>query len=694
MELASTRLDRWQDQAPEDAKHCLSGKARRAAVAAAPGLERRLGFLAADGQAPTPLEQEALFGANDLVEASFVERLLLVSRCVGRLRFDGAQGRGYATGFLVAPGLLMTNHHVFPDVALAQGASVQFDYKRDLAGQLLEGDEYDLDPSTFFVSHEALDFAVVAVAPRSTGGQVLAGRGHLRLNPQTGKALKGEFVTIVQYPDGQPMRIALRENEVTRADPAETVIWYKADTAHGSSGSPVFNDSFQVAALHASGHVKRADNGDFLLRAGGSTPTLVGFGEGDVVWDANVGMRVSHICPQLLAQAARDWPAHVPILEAAMQGGDVLANAVDVEKTGDGEIAEREALTGDGAARRAPVPAGGSDLVIPLQLRISLAGGVVQPRLSVAATSGEAALAAETLELRIPVIHDGLEQRKGFDARFLGGARDVPAPELTAAGLAVLAPVAGGTEALRYHKFSVWMHRERRLPLFTASNVDWTERKPIVDGQQINRETLAGFPPGKPYLEQWVTDPRLDPKHQLPDVFYSEDGGAFDKGHIVRRHDVCWGDTFDDIQMANGDTYHVTNCTPQIAGFNQSKAGVDNWGDLENHVQKASGQEHEKVVIFAGPVLAAQDRWFRGKDDAGTVHIQVPRRFWKIVVAPGGKAYGFLLGQDVTSITTEAEFFVPDNFMTAWKPIKTIAPLLRGWLDLDGLKALDQHPDA
>src|ERR1043165_3944244 len=148
-------------------------------------------------------------------------------------------------------------------------------------------------------------------------------------------------------------------------------------------------------------------------------------------------------------------------------------------------------------------------------------------------------------------------------------------------------------------------------------------------------------------MEQWVTDPRVAAAHQLPDVFYSEDGGAFDKGHIVRRDDVCWGKTFVDIQMGNGDTYHGTNCTPQIKGFNQSTAGTDNWGDLEELVQKSGGAEQEKVVIFAGPVLAPDDRWFRGKDDGGPIRVQVPRRFWKIVVAPGPKAYGFILGQDV-----------------------------------------------
>jgi endonuclease G, mitochondrial len=160
---------------------------------------------------------------------------------------------------------------------------------------------------------------------------------------------------------------------------------------------------------------------------------------------------------------------------------------------------------------------------------------------------------------------------------------------------------------------------------------------------------------------------------------------------VVRRDDVCWGTTFLDIQKGNGDTYHVTNCTPQTSTFNQSDDGIDNWGDLEDVVAKAGKADQEKVVIYAGPVLAPDDRWFRGVDDLGPVRVQTPRRYWKIVVAPGPKAYGFVLGQDVTSIT-EAEFAVPANFKPAWKPLAEIEGLLRGWLDLTALKAIDQHP--
>src|SRR5262249_52405439 len=132
---------------------------------------------------------------------------------------------------------------------------------------------------------------------------------------------------------------------------------------------------------------------------------------------------------------------------------------------------------------------------------------------------------------------------------------------------------------LKYHRFSVVMHRGRRLALFTASNLDWRASQRTINGKKPTRSQLSGLADGQ--IEQWVTDWRIPKEHQLPDLFFTRDNGAFDKGHIVRRDDVAWGKTFEEIQKGNGDTYHTTNCSPQVAGFNQSARGEDNWGDLE-----------------------------------------------------------------------------------------------------------------
>ena len=705
MKLTSLDLDLFEREAPT-AEPVPTGPASADAVA------RRFKFLTADGQSATPLEQEALMGTNDLLDVHFLDRCLLARRCVGRIRVRGGGRQGWATGFLIAPGLILTNHHVFPTAASVASSTIGFNYWFDVAGHPpADPDEFELGADLFHVSDKDLDFAVVGVRDRSLAGAAIAERRFLRLIAESGKVREKDFVTILQHPDGVPMQIALRENEVVRAGEHEPYLWYKTDTAHGSSGAPVFNDSFQVVALHANGRIKR-EGERYVLSAGGTTDSLDGLGESDVVWEANVGFRISRIAARLLDLTGAQWPARVADIEAAMRGGDVMSTTI-------GALEHRDSPTGTGqtvASRLGAVPGmeeevemedqpvssarrSGSEVVIPLELRISLevAG---QGTGAVALQAGRlpaSPLETEALEMRTPFIYDDLDQRPGFNLRCLDSDRDVPMPEVTADGMRVLAPLLGdaGTE-LKYRHFSVWMQRERRLALYTAANVDWRKRRKVVDGKATSRDGLAGWPPNNKFMELWVEDPRMDPRYQLPDIFYTEDRSAFDKGHIVRRDDVCWGERFEEIQMANGDTFHVTNCSPQIKPFNQGQYGQENWGDLETAIADVTKKEVEAACIFAGPIFSPTDRWFRGKDTNGAARIQIPDRFWKIVVVKGEQdfeAYGFILGQDVTGIT-EAEFHVTDEWKAAWKPVTTIAAAMRGWLDLDALVAIDKHPNA
>jgi endonuclease G len=78
--------------------------------------------------------------------------------------------------------------------------------------------------------------------------ELLAPFGFNRLIESEGKAIIGDFVTIVQHPRGAKKQIALRENRIV--DVPERFLHYSADTEPGSSGSPVFNDQWEIVALH------------------------------------------------------------------------------------------------------------------------------------------------------------------------------------------------------------------------------------------------------------------------------------------------------------------------------------------------------------------------------------------------------------------------------------------------------------
>ena len=203
-----------------------------------------------------------------------------------------------------------------------------------------------------------------------------------------------------------------------------------------------------------------------------------------------------------------------------------------------------------------------------------------------------------------PFRDEDFSDRTGYDDGFLG----IPVPLPTVLDESAVSRLDDGSHVLPYEHFSLVVDKSRRLALFTASNVDADPAQEAPEpGQTTARRGLTGL--GENDQEKWFTDPRIPAVHQLPDRFFTKDRGAFDKGHIVRREDVAWGDTFDEVRRANGDTYHVTNCSPQIASFNRS-ALKGAWGELEN--LSSSRRRPSDTALFAGPVLRSDDRFFRG----------------------------------------------------------------------------------
>lgn len=100
---------------------------------------------------------------------------------------------------------------------------------------------------------------------RADGGD-LGPFGWNRLIEVEGKAVVGDCLSIIQHPGGELKQLALRENELV--DVLEFHLHYLTDTGRGSSGSPVFNDQWEVVALHHSGVPKR-ENGNIVAVGAG-----------------------------------------------------------------------------------------------------------------------------------------------------------------------------------------------------------------------------------------------------------------------------------------------------------------------------------------------------------------------------------------------------------------------------------------
>jgi endonuclease G, mitochondrial len=236
---------------------------------------------------------EAILGpTTDFLPVSFLElgrrRADAVARVVVRQPTpDGPAALGRGTGVLVAPDVLMTNHHVLPDADKARVSLVEFGYELDVLGNELQADVWGLDPDAFFVTSPFadLDTTLVRVAPKDgrAAGEV---HGQVQLKRDPAKVAAGEPVCVIQHPDGRRKEVVLFEAEVTELF-QEGFLHYTADTLEGSSGSPVFSVTWDLVALHHRGVIEKDDHGRHVSQ------------DGRYVYLANEGVRISAIAAWL-----------------------------------------------------------------------------------------------------------------------------------------------------------------------------------------------------------------------------------------------------------------------------------------------------------------------------------------------------------------------------------------------------------
>lgn len=185
---------------------------------------------------------EAISGGTDLAGVNFLDYGRVAADCVCRILVDGA---AMGSGFMIAPGVVITNQHVIHDTEEAKEARLEFGFEFGLDDIKPARRKFDIDLSKpFAISHEDdLDFAVFAVK-----GDGLDTLGWLPLEPRTDKILEGEPVVIVQHPNGREKELCLFNSELVQR--VQAFLHYTTDTEPGSSGSPVFNRQWQVVALH------------------------------------------------------------------------------------------------------------------------------------------------------------------------------------------------------------------------------------------------------------------------------------------------------------------------------------------------------------------------------------------------------------------------------------------------------------
>ena len=235
---------------------------------------------------------ERIILRDDTVEFAWLTRAVDAGNSIAWLsvpRFVGGNpvaGEANGTGLLLGERHLLTCRHVLeareptedkpdaPDLTLqVQGTRVAFGY---LSGPK---PNVTIGVTQMVASDGGLDYAVLELdtaVPQRVPSLFLGALPQIT-NEQA------FVVNILQHPGGKPKRLAMRNNAVARID--DNLIAYWTDTDYGSSGAPVFNDSWQVVAVHRA--YEERNGLQYLGRSVGG---------------ANIGSRITKIVDDLRAK--------------------------------------------------------------------------------------------------------------------------------------------------------------------------------------------------------------------------------------------------------------------------------------------------------------------------------------------------------------------------------------------------------
>lgn len=178
----------------------------------------------------------------DWLPVDFLAKGLQAAYAVGRVEYHG---RRLGTAFLVAPDLVLTNAHVMGEIPKLTEGGVRFHVG------------LQTEPAwCYFVKEliaspvQELDFALLQLQTAVPNARPISFSSQ--------NAYPDQPANILQYPGmaGGMMQVALRYNAIVHVGP--TRLYYVTDTEGGSSGSPVFDDAWQVIGLHRAGMVDDA----------------------------------------------------------------------------------------------------------------------------------------------------------------------------------------------------------------------------------------------------------------------------------------------------------------------------------------------------------------------------------------------------------------------------------------------------
>lgn len=205
-------------------------------------------------------------------------------------------------------------------------------------------------------------------------------------------------------------------------------------------------------------------------------------------------------------------------------------------------------------------------------------------------------LAARAVPIEAPASPADYADRPGYQPDFLGdNDLFVPLPVVAAQRAKdMLRQTAGphkGSTELKYEHFSIVTSKSRKMPYFTAVN---------IDGESLLRPRRR--------RDVWRFDPRIPQSAQLGNDLY--EGNNLDRGHQVRRLDPVWGDR-EEAMLAQEDTFH--RAVSDVSGAHTEDRG-DYRTLLRDTLRVRSPRTHRGRRRYhrdrhAGACRAVMDSW-------------------------------------------------------------------------------------
>ncbi|MCE7993308.1 MAG: hypothetical protein HEP71_15080 [Roseivirga sp.] len=186
---------------------------------------------------------EKIHKKNNLLPISFLYDAVDRSKAICRISTSTSWG----TGTLIGDGLILTNNHVLESKSVAEDSVAEFFYEQGRQKVIV-----DILPDKLFITNKSLDFTIVGCETR---GIEEVPPVSLSRNPAT--VSRYDRVNIIQHPRGRKKEVALHDNKVQYV--YDRTIQYHTDTDPGTSGATVYNNEWEVVALHHAGQYIQGD---------------------------------------------------------------------------------------------------------------------------------------------------------------------------------------------------------------------------------------------------------------------------------------------------------------------------------------------------------------------------------------------------------------------------------------------------